>query len=131
MKFDSQEDLEPNLGIGQPSPGLCRIDAVRRNDGRAAADADRLGRCLQPPGTGVTIATPEMASAWAKRNAEDWATESLAEARLAYRLPGTDRLIRSGTKLGEDYCRFALPIIQLRLAQSAVRVAFVLNRIFR
>jgi len=67
------------------------------------------------------LATPQMVAAWSKGSVEDWATESLAQARLAYRLPGTDRLIQSGTKLGEDYCRFALPIIQLRLAQSAVR----------
>jgi hypothetical protein len=72
-----------------------------------------------------------MAVAWAKRTVEDWATESLTEAKLAYCLPGTDRMIASGTNLGEDYCRFALPIIQLRLAQSAVRVASTLNRIFQ
>ena len=69
------------------------------------------------------LATPQMAAAWSKGSVEDWATESLAEAKLAYCLPGTDRLIGSGTKLGEEYCRFALPIIQLRLAQSAVRLA--------
>jgi hypothetical protein len=72
-----------------------------------------------------------MAAAWSKGSIEDWATESLADAKLVYRLPGTDILIASGTKLGEDYCRFALPIIQWRLAQSAVRVAFALNRIFK
>jgi len=77
------------------------------------------------------LATPQMAAAWSKGSVEDWATESLAEARLAYCLPGTDRLIPSGTKLGEDYCRFALPIIQVRLAQSAVRLAATLNQIFR
>jgi hypothetical protein len=47
---------------------------------------------------------------------------------LAYRLPGTDRLIRSGTMLGDDYCRFALPIVQLQLAKSAVRLAATLKR---
>jgi hypothetical protein len=77
------------------------------------------------------LATPQMAAAWSKGRPEDWATESLTEARLAYRLPGTDRLIPSGMKLGEDYCRFALPIIQRRLAQSAVRVASTLNQIFK
>jgi hypothetical protein len=65
----------------------------------------------------------QMVSMWSNGTVVDWATESLMEANLAYRLPGTDRLIASGTKLGEDYCRFALPIIELRLAQSAVRVA--------
>jgi len=77
------------------------------------------------------LATPQMVAAWSKGSVEDWANESLQEARMAYCLPGTDRLIPSGTKLGEDYCRFALPIIQLRLAQSAVRVASTLNQIFK
>jgi len=77
------------------------------------------------------LATPEMAAAWSKGTVEDWATESLTEAKLAYCLPGTDKPFPSGTKLGEDYCRFVLSIIQLRLAQSAIRVAFTLNRIFK
>ena len=78
-----------------------------------------------------TIATPQMSAAWSKGSVEDWATESLADAKRAYCVPGTDKLIPSGLKLGEDYCRFALPIIQRRLAQSAVRVASTLNRIFK
>jgi len=77
------------------------------------------------------IATPQMSAAWVKGTVEDWTSESLKEAKLAYRLPGTDRLIPSGAKLGEEYCRLALPIIQLRLAQSAVRVASTLNEILR
>ena len=35
------------------------------------------------------------------------------------------------TNLGEEYCRFALPIIQEQLAQAGIRVAFTLNEIFR
>ena len=77
------------------------------------------------------LATPQMAAAWSKGSVEEWATESLVEARRAYCLPGTDKLITSGTKLGEEYCRFALPIIQLRLAKSAVRLAVTLNQILR
>ncbi len=77
------------------------------------------------------LATSQMVGTWSEGSVDDWATESLTEAKLAYCLPGTDKLIRSGTKLGEEYCRFALPRIQLRLAQSAVRVASTLNRIFR
>jgi hypothetical protein len=76
-------------------------------------------------------ATPQRATEWSKGTIEDWATESLAEARLAYCLPGTDRLIRPGGRLGGSYCRFALPIIQLQLAKSAVRVAHTLNQVFR
>ena len=58
-------------------------------------------------------------------------TESLSEARLAYRSPETDRLMESGTKLGVEYCRFALPIIQRRLAQAGIRVAVTLNETFK
>jgi hypothetical protein len=77
------------------------------------------------------LATPQMAAAWSKGSVEDWATESLAETKLAYCLPGTEKLIEPGMKLGEEYCQFALPLIQLQLAKSAVRVAFTLNQIFR
>jgi hypothetical protein len=52
-------------------------------------------------------------------------------AREAYRLPETKTVMKSGTKLGEDYCRFALPIIQKQLAEAAIRTAFVLNAIYR
>ena len=79
----------------------------------------------------TALSTPQMAAEWPKGSPEDWASESLTQAKLAYRLPGTDKLIPSGTKLGEDYCQFALPIIQLRLAQSAIRVASTLNQIFQ
>ena len=55
----------------------------------------------------------------------------LGGGRLAYCLPGTGRLIRFGTRLGEGYCRFALPVIQMQLAKSAVRLAATINRIFQ
>lgn len=77
------------------------------------------------------LATSEMTAEWSKGTVEDWANESLALARLAYRLPGTGTLIKSGTKLGEEYCWFALPIVQRRLAQAGVRLAWTLNEIFR
>ncbi len=44
---------------------------------------------------------------------------------------GYDALREPGTKLGEEYGRFALPIIQRRLAQAGIRVAFMLNETFR
>jgi hypothetical protein len=78
-----------------------------------------------------SLATPQMVAAWSRGSVGDWATESLMETRLAYRLPGTDRMIASGAKLGEDYCRFALPIIQVHLAQPAIRVASTLTQIFQ
>jgi len=77
------------------------------------------------------IATPAAAQSWSKGSIEDWASESLEEARLAYRLPGSSSPIRPGARLGEKYCRFALPIIQKRLAQAGVRIAFTLNEIFQ
>jgi ABC-type transport system substrate-binding protein len=39
--------------------------------------------------------------------------------------------MRSGTKLGDDYCRMALPMIQEQLAKAGIRVAWTLNEIFR
>ncbi len=77
------------------------------------------------------LRTPEMIEAWSTGSVEDWATESLADAKLAYYLPGADNLIPSGSRRGEDYCRFALPDVQVRLAQSAVRLPDTFNRIFR
>ena len=77
------------------------------------------------------LANPKMVAEWSKGNPEDWATESLADARLAYRTPGGDALVRSGAKLGNDYCNFALPIIRRQLAKSGVRVAATLNAIFK
>ncbi len=77
------------------------------------------------------LANPKKAVEWSKGNPEDWATESLADAKLAYRTPGGDALLRSGAKLGDDYCIFALPIIQRQLAKSGVRVAATLNAILK
>jgi hypothetical protein len=69
---------------------------------------------------------------WSKANSvTDWATESLAIAKMAYRAPGSDQLLRPGTKLSEDYYRFALPIVQEQLAKAGFRVAAILNEIFR
>lgn len=39
--------------------------------------------------------------------------------------------MKSGTKLGDEYCRMALPIIQGQLAKAGIRVAWTLNQIFR
>ena len=78
-----------------------------------------------------STATPEKAATWSKGTVEDWATESLYDAKLAYLLPGNSNFITPGTNLGEKYFRFALPVVQLRLAQSGVRLAATLNAIFR
>lgn len=77
------------------------------------------------------LATPEKVIEWSKGSLENWATESLEAAKMAYRLPGSQRAMESGTKLGEDYCQFALPIIKSQLAKAGMRVAVTLNAIFR
>ena len=73
------------------------------------------------------LATPQMAAAWSKGSVEDWASESLEEAKLLYRQPGSQSLLTSGSKLGEEYYEFAVPIIRLQLARAVVRLAFTLN----
>jgi len=77
------------------------------------------------------VTNPKLAAEWSKGTVEDWATESLELAKQAYCLPGTKTLITSGTKLSDEYCRYALPVIQLQLAKAAVRLASLLNQIFR
>ncbi len=77
------------------------------------------------------LANPKMVAEWSKGNPEDWATESLADAKMAYRTLGGDAFLRSGARLGNDYCNFALPIIQRQLAKSGVRVAATLNAILK
>jgi hypothetical protein len=76
------------------------------------------------------LATMENVAEWSKGSPEDWATESLQAAKAAYCIPGSQTVMRSGTKLGDDYCRTALPIIQRQLAKAGIRVAWILNRIF-
>ena len=77
------------------------------------------------------VANPKMVSEWSKGTPADWATESLRIAREAYCVPGSDKRIRSGARLGDEYYRFALPVIRTQLAKAGIRIAFVLNAIFR
>ena len=77
------------------------------------------------------LATPENAADWAKGTVVDWANESFAAAKKAYLVPGTDRELKPGTKLGQEYQDAALPIIRRRLAQAGTRLASVLNDIFK
>ncbi len=78
-----------------------------------------------------SLATSQNVSQWSKGTPEDWAAESLQIAKKAYCLPGTNTVMPSGTKLDDNYCRMALPIIQTQLAKAAIRVAATLNEIFR
>jgi hypothetical protein len=50
--------------------------------------------------------------------------------REAYCLPGTSTIMKSGTMIGDDYYRMALPIITTQLAKAGIRVAYTLNEIF-
>ncbi len=52
------------------------------------------------------MVTPANVAALSKGTVEDWATESLNDARLAYRHPGGNEFIEPGSRLGEEYCRF-------------------------
>ena len=77
------------------------------------------------------VANPKMVSEWSKGTPADWATESLRIAREAYCMPGSNKVMRSGIRLGDEYYRFALPVIRTQLAKAGIRIAFVLNTIFR
>jgi hypothetical protein len=76
-------------------------------------------------------ANPRNAELWAKGTPEEWATETLQIAKEAYCLPGASVPMKPGSRLDDRYCQFALPIIQRQLAKSGIRIAFVLNEIFR
>jgi nuclease S1 len=77
------------------------------------------------------VTNPKLAAEWAKGTPEDWATESLQIAKRAYGLPETNKFMKSGARIGNDYCSMALPIIQKQLAKAGIRVASALNEIFR
>ena len=64
------------------------------------------------------FANPKMVVKWSKGTLADWATESLETAKVAYCLPGTKTVMKSGTQLGNEYFGFALPIIQRQLAKA-------------
>ena len=51
-------------------------------------------------------------------------------ARAAYQIPGTDKRMKSGQKLGEGYQAIHLPVGRRRLAQGGMRLATVLNEAF-
>jgi hypothetical protein len=77
------------------------------------------------------IANPKMVAEWSKGTPEDWATETLQIAKEAYCLPGTRKIMSPGARLGNEYYNYALSIIQRQLAKSGIRMAFILNGIFR
>jgi hypothetical protein len=72
----------------------------------------------------------ELSRQWSKCDVATWADESLAAARQAYVMPGSGSALEPGAKLGQEYFEFALPIVERRLAQAAVRLAATLNQVF-
>jgi hypothetical protein len=74
--------------------------------------------------------TPELADAWSKGGPPDWADESLALARRAYRNPPGNAELRKGARLGQAYQDANLPFAERRLAQAGVRLAWILNTTF-
>jgi hypothetical protein len=79
----------------------------------------------------IHYANPAFVKECSKGTPEDWATETLQVAKEAYCLPGSKTVMKSGTKLGDDYYRMALVIIQKQLAKAGIRTAWMLNEIFR
>src|SRR5262249_40416753 len=101
---------------------LWDTDLINHIDRNERAWADHIARLL----------TAQNVEDWSRGRVEDWATESLQEAKHAYYYPhGTHQPLASGTRLGKDYVSFARPIIERRLAQAGVRLANELNGLFR
>jgi hypothetical protein len=70
-------------------------------------------------------------SEWSKGAPEDWAIENIQIAGQAYHISGIQEVMPSGTKLSDDYCRMALPVIREQLSKVGIRLAYRLNEIFR
>ena len=91
------------------------------------------------------LITPQAVKEWSGKSVEDWATESLQAAKLAYHNPDArgnakddvipilaeTRPVPTGTTLGEGYARMADPILREQMARASVRLANELNAIFR
>jgi hypothetical protein len=73
---------------------------------------------------------PENRSASMKGTVAEWATELLLAARKAYQDPRTGTPTKSGTKLADEYQQMNLPVARRRMAQAALRLAWVLNEAF-
>ena len=78
----------------------------------------------------VRLARQPEAEKWTEGRVEDWINESLEAARVAYRVPGSKEMVRSGMRLGQDYQNANLPIVTRRLSQAGVRLSEVLNEAF-
>jgi hypothetical protein len=76
------------------------------------------------PGTGLILRLMPFGTV------EDWATESLVAARMAYQVPETKQRLKPGQKLSDAYFNANLPVARQRLYQAGVRLAKVLNEAF-
>ncbi len=77
----------------------------------------------------TALAEQPGARRWLRGDVEDWANESLELGRRAYRVPGTDRMLRPGDEIGRAYIEANAPLAVERVAQSGVRLAAMLNEI--
>ncbi len=76
-------------------------------------------------------ARSDAAQGWRTLDVRAWAEESHAAAKVAYQVPdGGGELIRSGVRLGDAYEDANVATAQKRVAQSAVRLAALLNDLF-
>ena len=78
-----------------------------------------------------TLAKGPGVSEWPKGRTEDWANESLDVGRNAYRIPGSERTLRSGDSIGLDYEIANVPRAADRLARSGVRLAAMLEDVLK
>src|SRR5262249_22985529 len=94
---------------------------------RAFRNEDVLMRHLE------TLAKRPEAKDWLKGEGrpEAWADESLIVGRRAYQIPGSNRTIRSGDSIGLEYEIENVPRAADRLARSGVRLAALLEEVFK
>jgi len=135
------EDIHMPLHVGHRDDKGGNLCQVRFLDRKQGTNLHRVWDSGVIEATGdeaswialvAPLADSEAAVSWTWGDVEDWADESLKLAHQAYYFPeGTDQPIKSGTVLGEDYAKFAAPIIRIRLAQAGVRLADELNTLLK
>jgi hypothetical protein len=69
----------------------------------------------------AAVDTPENRTKWTICTVEVWATEGLLAARAAYTVPGTDKRLRSGQKLGAEFFEIHMPVVWQRLYSLRTR----------
>ncbi len=75
----------------------------------------------------IELARRPEARDWTRGRIEDWVNESLEAARQAYRIPGSNDLLRSGMRIGREYEEANLRLAVKRLSQAGMRLSEVLN----